>query len=209
MGFGFAIGEEPVIPDTMEVFWQHMIQEPFDKGHGRHRGCLPSGLLFGVFEPELNPSVFFGNDPVIADSTSMCVPTNIFDHFFRPGKGRLGENHPLFWDLMVEPLPECGLALKEREFTRQVESSLIIDILETFKKFSPEYPGQCLDRKKEGCIVLRGHPLAVRGYTASCYDIVNMGMRPQLTTPGVKDAVESDSGPQTFGVVSKIKQGSG
>jgi len=101
---GFAVGQKPVIPDTVKLLWQHMVQKTLNESGYRQGGDFPSGVLSSVLEPELDLTVFVGNDPVVTDSASVGVPSNILYDFFRARKRRFGENHRFFGGFVVKPL---------------------------------------------------------------------------------------------------------
>jgi len=78
---------------------QDMVKEPFHECHNRQRGYFPSKPFPGVFKPELNDVVFYRNDPVVADGSTMRVSANIFDNFFRSCKRRFGIDYPFAYDV--------------------------------------------------------------------------------------------------------------
>ncbi len=78
-----------------------MVQEPVYKCCNRQGCCFPTGLFFGIFEPEFYVAIFFCNDAVIADGGSVGIPADILDHFLGSCKGWFGKDHPLFGDFVV------------------------------------------------------------------------------------------------------------
>ena len=190
----------------MKLFRQYMVQETLYKCFNRQGGCFPSAFLFGVLEPEFDVTVFFCNDAVIAYGATVGIPANIFDDFLGSCKRRFGKDHPLSGDFVVQPLPEGVGICKLAHVSRELQHSFVMGFQEAFQKLGPEHVGQCHNWKKKGCGIIKGFPFAGRVDSPRCDNIVYMGMGPEFTSPDVQDAVKSDGGTQSFGIVSKIQE---
>jgi hypothetical protein len=163
--------EEAVISNLDETFGQYMLQETADEllgGEGANPGLTCAGLRVAKGDLPMGQL----EDTLVADSHSEDVRCQILQGS-QAIADRLTVNDPIL-------LPGFrGYSGKE------------ICLFQAITELGPKEDGQRLDMNQEILPSLKP-TLAIIAQTATRYQIVNMGMVIQVTSPGVQDANQSD-----------------
>jgi len=93
-----AVGEQAVVPDFDETFWQNMQPEPADELRQREGHRLFPGIIGIIFVGERDGlrGRIEREQTAVRDANAMRVAGQIGQHRVRPGERPLGINHPVF-----------------------------------------------------------------------------------------------------------------
>ena len=179
--------------DAMESARQGVQQEAADElvGGKRHDLLTRSTIPAVILVAESYARLVMGNEAAVRDRDAMGVASEIGQHGFWSGKGRLGIDDPALLadrgDMMLEPtvISEVCKSAEEPQLVRAMQGD------KPFHEQSPEQHAEHAHRKEERRA--RGNPtLAVLCDAAARHDHVDMGMMHHGRAPGVKHGGDAD-----------------
>jgi len=108
--FSPGVGQQSVVPDSVETAGQHVQQEAaHELGRlQRHRLVARSSLLAVVLPLERDAALVEGEEPVIGDSDAVGVAGQVFQDGLGPGERALGVDHPLDLAQRRKPLGKAA-----------------------------------------------------------------------------------------------------
>ncbi len=101
-----AVGQEPVVTDTDEAFWEDVKKEAATElGEREREGARPATAV--VLVSEAHALVIDVEQPVVRDRDAVGVAGQIFEHVLGIVERRLGIDHPLGAACLME-IPAAG-----------------------------------------------------------------------------------------------------
>lgn len=203
-----SVGQQPVVANAHEPFWQAVQQEPTNElgGIQAHGSLAVAATVVFVTNGDL--PVLQTNQPPVGYGHPMSIPGQILEHPLRRSKCRFRVDHPLG---LAEPadklIPVLGMP-------QRIKAPVILKLitvsqgLQLCYKPPPKQSAEHPHRQQES--VFSRDPLPpVRGKSSGRDQAVHVGMVHQGLPPGVQDGGEPNFGAKMAGISGSGQQRSG
>ena len=134
------IGQEAIMPDTMEAVRQAMKQEAADELERVERHQLRLVVMAIVLPAKADTAIGKFNDTGIGDGDTVRVAAKIGQHLLRPAKRRLGIDNPLRATNICNEASEGCQFRQSGEGTEELELTSVEGSLQSLKKQPPKQP---------------------------------------------------------------------
>ncbi len=140
--FAVAVGEQAVVADAHEAFWQHVEEEA-----AQELGCLelhdaPPAAVGIILPAEADVRSVEADEAVVGDGAAVGVAAEIAQHLFRTAEGRSDvDDPPLLLQLFHGRGEHIGI-LEIRGGAAAVEQSLAVQLRKPFEKLGAEGDAQ-------------------------------------------------------------------
>ena len=136
--FAEAVGEQSVVADAHEAFWQHVEEEAAQELSSLELHDAPPAAVGIILPAEADVLSVEADQTVVGDSDAMGVAAEIAQHLFRTAEGRsYVDDPPLLLQLFDGRGEHIGI-LEIRGGAAAVEQSLAVQLPKPFEKTGAE-----------------------------------------------------------------------
>jgi len=197
-----AGGEQAVMADLDEAFGEDMEDEASKKLVGRESDLVRTACAKG------DAVLVEGDEAVIADADTMGVLAEVAKDLLLVAEGRLAVDDPPDTLELVTESPEAVVIGEGGGGPVEVEPPFAVSEAHCIEELSAEELPQGVDRKE--VVAGGGDPaLGIRGQTTAGDDAVDVGVKAQVSSPGVKDGGDTEVGAEALWITPEFEEGSG
>ena len=197
-----AGGEQAVMANLGEAFGEDVEDEASKKLVGRESDLRRTACAKG------DAVLVEGDEAVIADADTMGVLAEVAKDLLLVAEGRLAVDDPPDTLELVAESPEAVVIGEGGGGPVEVEPPFAVSEAHCIEELSAEELPEGVDRKE--VVAGGGDPaLGIRGQTSSGDDAVDVGVKAQVASPGVKDGGDTEVGAEALWITPEFEEGSG
>jgi hypothetical protein len=196
-----GIGQEPVVTDADEAFWEDVEEEAATElAEGKREG--PGSLAAVVLVAKGDGVVIDGHEPMVGDRDAVGVAGQILEHRVGALERGLGIDDPFGATCLLEKAAERRRWAISDEGAVQFKATLREGVPKARHELAPKQPAQHANRQEEPGPARV--PTPVLGQTSSRHDAVDVRMMDECLAPGMEDSEEAETGAEMLRVVGDL-----
>jgi len=203
------MGHESEKTDADEAARERVQEKAAQELVGRqgHQFLLAASRI--ILPAECDLAVIEAHQPVIGYGDAVSVARQIMQHVLRPTKRWFELDPPKMSMKRMQKGMEHFFIGERPESTRQAKLACLESTLKTVDKFAAKQAAEHAAREEEAAVTRIDPSRVIKGQTARGDDAMNMRVKEQVLSPGVKHTEKADFRTQVFGIPCDFQESGG